>query len=135
VLLTPILIAQPLISSVSELITLYRTRRRQHTLRWLRYLHSALIRIVPQIQLNDSPDEDDLLIEIADAEEHILSHVPLHHSDPRTIARHIYTLLVEQVIVDQPGPYLPPPVKHPITHSIRIAKYLKRLEAEHARWR
>jgi hypothetical protein len=135
VLLTPLLIAQPLISSVSQLITSYRTRRRQQTMRWLRYLHSALIRIVPQIQLNDAPDDDDLLIEIADAEEHILSHVPLPHNDYRTIARHIHTLLVEQVIVDKPGPHLPPPVKHPINHSIRIAKYLKRLEADHARGR
>ncbi len=133
VLLTPILIAQPLIAFLSEAVNVYRIRRHQENITWLRYLHSTLTRIVPQIRLNDVSDEDDLLIEIADAEEHILSHVPLHHPDPKLIAHHIHQLLVEQVVVERPGPHLPPTTKHPVNHSIRIAKHLKRLEADHAR--
>ncbi len=126
--LLPILVAQPLLNLISDIMAAYVRRRRRKQSMQLRELHTALTSVAPAVRLRSAPDEDDLLIEIGDAEEHILSHIATHPMTQKEIAAYIHTLRAEHKIIEKPGPYLPPAPKHPIKHSLQIAQYLKQLE-------
>ena len=126
--LLPILVAQPLVNFISEIMHRYVQRRRRKQAIQLRELHAALTSIAPAVRLRSAADDDDVLIEIGDAEEHILSHVATHPMTQKEIAAYIHALMSEHKVIQKPGPYLPPAPKQPIKHSLKIAHYLKHLE-------
>lgn len=110
-----------------EWVRAWRQRRRQAA---LCYLHQAMTRIVPDVQLhNPRLREVRLLVEISDARQMIWSRQA--QTMPITAqleAAYLAQLLRRNVVIDAPGEHQPPRTAQPdiVRHNLTVARLLKR---------
>lgn len=124
------LMPQALMTRIVQPFQRMRVWRQQQRHASVQYLHHAMTRIVPGVQLHNQRLRDiRMLVEISDARQIIWSLQP--HTLPITAeaeAAYLARLLVDNTIIDCPGQYQPPHTKQPdiVKHNLAVARILKR---------
>lgn len=124
------LVPQALITRIVQPFQRMRIWRQQQHHASVQYLHHAMTRIVPGVQLHNQRLRDiRMLVEISDARQIIWSLQP--HTlpiTPEAEAAYLARLLVDNTIIDCPGEHQPPHTKQPdiVKHNLAVARILKR---------
>lgn len=121
-------------SQLSSKIEARVQRRSTYIDRELRYLHTFITAIVPTVAFDDESvekDVDDLLLEISDADEVIVTQTGYNTLSPIEYAEQLMRYKNDRVTFTEPGKNMPPSRKNKKKFYLLVAKHLHTKDQDH----
>ncbi len=137
------LLPEPMLVHVLRPVSAYIQKKRGKEQELLGYLHKKMIQIVPGVHLQLLPEVQSQFKQLCDIR------IPIEISDARQIlwsrrqcqqliapedeAKHLFCLLQQQIVIHEPGNFLPPHLRYRNVkkHNLVVAKRLQVLEMEY----